>query len=312
MWRLLDERYARGEHVTVAEMAATADRAPRTVRVHVTVLVRDGYLDIDRRTPLVRCGPPVPGPSHDGMTPRQWAAGLTIECSACRRIMTVVAELADRGWTTRGITQEELARHADMGRRTLGRHLRCHLVEGRWLEDGRTALLRREAAPLPMVADASAPGAQRYVGSSADRYILLSRLGPRPTPSLPGDSWHGDVAAGIVARIPWFATAHGVLESDLDAAIRRVAGHLRDGYPERVLTEMIHRRPVRGVVRDPYALLLSLLPPPGSPYSPPADPVTAEALGRSTCPRCEAPHEVGVPPGVTCRACTSALAIAPF
>ncbi|MDC7341285.1 hypothetical protein PQR15_38405 [Streptomyces lydicus] len=178
MWRLLDERYARGEHVTVAEMAATADRAPRTVRVHVTVLVRDGYLDIDRRTPLVRCGPPVPGPSHDGMTPRQWAAGLTIECSACRRIMTVVAELADRGWTTRGITQEELARHADMGRRTLGRHLRCHLVEGRWLEDGRTALLRREAAPLPMVADASAPGAQRYVGSSADRYILLSRLGP--------------------------------------------------------------------------------------------------------------------------------------
>ncbi|MGY4974906.1 hypothetical protein ACWGCC_37880 [Streptomyces nigrescens] len=294
IWAVLDDRHAKGEKITPAELSAAVELALSTTRVHLTVLVREGHVDVDRRTPLVRCGTR-PRPLPESPTPGRWAASLTIECRTCRRIVTVIAELAGPDWTTRSLAQAELAHHVGVTPKTLLRHLREHLSE----------LVQREPSPRPRV---EVRGRWRYVGSAPDRYVLLTGLGPRePDWELLGrsDSWLVDAGHQLLDDVPWF---RGVEPSDREAAAVRIAGHLRDGYPYAVLEEMVLRRPVREPVISPYALLISLLPPPGGQYIPTAaETVGAAPAGRSLCPTCEHPHDdPAVPAGVICGPCTRA------
>ncbi|MFF7234490.1 hypothetical protein [Streptomyces sioyaensis] len=116
-----------------------------------------------------------------------------------------------------------------------------------------------------------------------------------------------DVAHDLLEQVRWFRDSV-IGPGDREAAAIRIAGHLRDGYPAAVLAEMIARRPIGEAVHDPYALLISLLPPPGGPYIPTAaETVGAAPARRSLCPACEVPHrDPAVPDGVVCGPCARA------
>ncbi|MFE9341291.1 hypothetical protein [Streptomyces sp. NPDC007063] len=286
--------------LTLAEMAAAVDRAPRTARFHLTIMVEAGRLDLDRRTPMpgATVGPRT-RPLDEVQTPGQWAATVTLECRGCRRVLTAVAELAGPDWTARGMPQSDLSRYARMTPKTFSVHV-GHLEE---LE-----VLRREADPIV------GPGG-RYLGRRPDAYVLLSglKLVPEiltdPGADLYDGDWATDAAGDLLASLRWFGGPK-LLPGDRRAAINRVARHLRDGIPERVLYRMLTRREIRREdVREPYALLLALLPPPGARYIIPA----ADVVGRPSCPECGVYYEdPDIPPGITCKACTEERYATPF
>ncbi|MFJ2629978.1 hypothetical protein ACIO6T_43325 [Streptomyces sp. NPDC087532] len=297
-WQYFRDQWAAnvpGSLITNAMVAEVLDLAPRTARVHVSVLVRDGHVDMDRRTPLHPVVPPLAPPT----TPGRWAATVTLTCDGCRRVLTVVAELAGADWTTRGITRAELARHARMSPKTWTVHI-GHLAADE--------ILRKEP-------DSYRSDSGQWAGSRPDRYVLLSNntfdqlltAGQQ----LPGARWFEDAAHELLTEVAPWALGSKVLPSDRRALLRRVAGHMEHGrYPRDVLRRMITRRNIRPHhgITDAYALLISLLPPPMSTYTP----SMGEAIGvvgrHALCLTCERPHEdARMPEGVMCRSCAREL-----
>ncbi|WP_326683040.1 hypothetical protein [Streptomyces sp. NBC_01237] len=293
--RKLWEADVRGDEITIGMIASAVGIAPRTQRVHLSVMVRDGNVDVDRRTPL---HPVVPAPAPP-TTPGRWAATVKLTCDTCRRVLTVVAELAGADWTTRGITAAELARYAQMTPKTWGVHV-GHLEEGK--------VLRRE--PDSFRADGG-----QWGGSRPDRYVLLSdsvfdellTAGQQ----LPGARWFEDAAHELLTEVAPWAVGSKVVPSDRRALIRRVAGHMEYGrYPRDVLRRMIARRDIRPHhgITDAYALLISLLPPPTSTYTPSMGEVIGVIGRRALCLTCERPHDdARMPEGIMCDSCARAL-----
>ncbi|WP_331725207.1 hypothetical protein OG215_41910 (plasmid) [Streptomyces globisporus] len=298
-WRYLRDQWEAdvpGDAITMGAFASHLGIAPRTARVHLSVLVEAGHVDVDRRTPL---HPVTPAPAPP-TTPGRWAATLTLTCDTCRRVLTVVAELAGPDWTTRGIARAELARHARMTPKTWTLHI-GHLEAAE--------ILRKEA-------DSYRAEDGRWAGSRPDRYVLLSdRVFDElltASQDLPGARWFEDAAHELLTEVAPWATGSKVVPSDRRALVRRVAAHMEHGrYPRDVLRRMITRRsinPLHGIT-DAYALLISLLPPPMSTYTP----SMGEVLGltgssRTVCPECEQPHQdATIPVGVMCGVCVRKL-----
>ncbi|MFE7402667.1 hypothetical protein [Streptomyces sp. NPDC057557] len=276
-------------------IASALGLAPRTTRVHLSVLVEAGHVDMDRRTPLH----PVVSAPQPPTTPGRWAATVTLTCDACRRVLTVVAELAGADWTTRGITRAELARHARMSPKTWTAHVN-HLTAAE--------ILRKEP-------DSYRSDGGQWAGSRPDRYVLLSNSTfdalLTAGEQLPGARWFEDAAHELLTEVAPWAVGSRVLPSDRQALLRRVAGHMEHGrYPRDVLRRMITRRNIRPHhgITDAYALLISLLPPPMSTYTPSMGEVIGVVGRHALCLTCERPHEdVWMPEGVMCRSCAREL-----
>lgn len=293
-WHYLREQWEADvppEAITNGMVASVLGLAPRTARVHVSVLVVAGHVDVDRRTPL---HPVTPAPQPP-TTPGRWAATVTLKCDTCRRVLTVVAELAGPDWTTRGLPRAELARHARVSPKTWTTHI-GHLEEAE--------ILRKEP-------DSFRGEDGKWAGSRPDRYVLLSNntfdalLTAGQT--LPGARWFEDVAQELLNEVAPWAVGSRVVPSDRRALVRRVAGHMEHGrYPRDVLRRMITRRNIRPEygITDAYALLISLLPPPMSTYTPSMGEVVGKIGRRTLCLTCRRPHEdAAVPEGVMCREC---------
>lgn len=283
--------------LTTADLATAVDRAPRTIRVHLTVLVDAARVDVDRRTPMpgAYVGPRT-RPLDQVQTPGQWAATVTLHCRGCRRVLTVLAELAGPDWVTRGARQTELGRYAQMTPKTVQVHL-GHL--------GTASLLRVET-------EAIVREGGRYQGRRPDAYVLLSGIPlvpeilTAPGTDLDADTWYADAATDLLAAVRWFG-GPAVGPGDFKAAIARLTSHLRDGIPERALYRMLTRRDIRReAVSHPYALLCTLCPPLGSQYIASAATVTS---ARATCPSCGVIYaDPETPPGITCSECTAQYA----
>ncbi|MFJ8848549.1 hypothetical protein ACIRFF_37325 [Streptomyces cyaneofuscatus] len=299
-WRYLRDQWEAdvpGNTITMAMIASTVGIAPRTQRVHLTVLVEAGHVDVDRRTPLHPLTPPPAPPT----TPGRWAATITLSCDACRRVLTVVSELAGPDWTTRGVTRADLARYARMSPKTWTTHV-GHLEKAE--------ILRKE--PDPYRAEDGT-----WAGSRPDRYVLMSNAtfdalltaGQNPGP---GARYFEDAAHDLLTEVAPWATGSRVLPSDRRALVRRVAGHMEHGrYPRDVLRRMIARRNIRPEhgITDAYALLISLLPPPMSTYTPSMGETLGVVGRRALCLTCSRPHEdAAMPEGVMCQACARDLA----
>ncbi|MCX4657428.1 hypothetical protein OG249_36835 [Streptomyces microflavus] len=293
-WSYLRSRYLAdvpAGAISITMIAAGVGIAPRTQRVHLTVLVEAGHVDMDRRTPLHPVTPPLPPPT----TPGRWAATVTLPCDTCRRVLTVVAELAGADWTTRGITRTDLAQYARMTPKTWTAHVK-HLEKAQ--------ILRTEA-------DSCRADDGRWDGSRPDRYVLLSGSTfdalLTTTGTQAGARWFENAAHELLTDVAPWATGSKLLPSDRQALLRRVAGHMEYGhYPRDVLRRMIARRTIRPHhgITDAYALLISLLPPPMATYTPSMGEVTGVVGRRTLCLTCEHPHEdPAMPEGVMCAAC---------
>lgn len=290
VWGVVTQPGIDPTRLTTRELASAVDRAPRTLRVHLTILVDAGRLDLDRRTPLpgARVGPRTQ-PLDQVTTPGQWAATVTLECPGCRRVLTVLAELAGADWTVRGSRQTELARYARMTPKTFKVHTQ-HLID---LE-----LIRRETTAI-----VGAGG--RYEGRRPDDYVLQSELmaptgPPEVDPADVSGDWFTLAAGDLLAGVRWFCGPR-LEPGDRKAAERRIAGHLRDGIPDSVLYRMLTRRQIDPVgIHSPFALLIALLPPPGARYVQPSAPITS----RPACPTCGVIYaDPDVPAGIECSSC---------